>query len=616
MRHATALVAFLGFAAFASAQGADPGAPTIDALAQRLNVSWDMAEQVRAREAYKELLKRGPAIVPACVRATEEGNGSARMWAAAALAQTGDPRGLKPLLKLLTDGEQKVRMIASYHIHVYMRKNPEVAPALGAQLADPDPDVREQAMKVLRKSKPPGALPSIKKALLAEDLQARADALRMVLFYEKKRPDQEIPKIVHSDADGRIRSAALWVWPTAGKGGVERVLEIVGMMKDPDPFVAEAALILMQNFFKEPPLKGDDLRRVVTATAQAIGPVAKHKDPRVRRQALPLLGHMKREGALPHLAGALKHDPDAEVRVAAAQGLARSKRVGAKVLGPLVDALEDTAPEVRSTSLKLIGALAKRDAMPPAYRRALAAQLAERTSALLTDGDAGVRAAAYVTLAELLKTKVADPLLAAVKSESDPSARKGAVIGLYVTQRSDSPALEAFVDAIGDADPAVSGMAAKVAKKLMGKGVEDDALRSTLVAKLKALAASENAAVRTAALPVLGALAKADAVEILAAAVRTDPSYTARQAALDGLARTRVRSAAVVDAAIVGLKDDFDPVRELALKLFQYLTRQRDLAFSPKGKPEKRGEDVAAIEKWWAEQRGAFQQQPRGGRTR
>jgi len=599
------------FLALTLAAAAEQPAATpaqIDELIQRLNVSWDMAEQVRANEAYKELREAGPAAIPAGLRAIEEGNGSARMWAAALVAQTKDPRGLAPLLKLLDDEEPKVRMIVSYHIHVYLKKNPEVAPALGAMLADPETDVRQQAIKVLGKSKPPGALPSIKKALFAPDVEARADALRMVLSYEKKRTDEEIPKIVHSDQDGHVRSAALWIWPTVGKGGVERVLEIVAMMSDPDPLVVETSLKQLRNFFKEPPLRGQELGQVVLAVRRNIEAAAKRKEAPVRREALPLLGHLKREAGLPDLAYALKHDPDPGVRVAAAEGVARSKRVGLKVLGPLFDALADPAPEVRATSLKLLGALAKKDAMPPQYRRALAMQMAKQADGILKDDDASVRAAGYVTLAELLTSQVADPLLKAVQTEPDGAARKGAVIGLYVTGRNDPAAILAFVEAIADPDPDVSTMAAKVARKLVGKGLDDTALEATVVTKLHKFAAHEQHVTRAGALPFLGTLEGKEALDTLVAAVRTDPHYTVRQAALDGIARTRARVPVVVDAAIVGLKDDYEPVRELAYKLFGYFTKQ-DLLFNHKGELGKREEEVAEIEKWWAENRAGFGEQ-------
>ena len=604
----TAITTFLALAFAAAAEQPAATPAQIDELIQRLNVSWDMTEQVRANEAYKELREVGPAVVPACLRAIEEGNGSSRMWAAALLAQTKDSRGLAPLLKLLNDEEPKVRMIVSYHIHVYLKKNPDVAPALGAMLADPEMDVRQQAMKVLGKSKPPAALPSIKKALFAPDVEARADALRMVFSYEKKRADEELPKIVHSDQDGHIRSAALWIWPTVGKGGVERVLEVVAMMNDPDPLVVATSLKQLRNFFKEPPLRGQELGQVVMAVRKSIGAVAKRKEAAVRREALPLLGHLKREAGLPDLAYALKHDPDAEVRVAAAEGLARAKRVGLKVLGPLLDSLADEAPEVRSTSLKLLGALAKKDAMPPQYRRALAMQLGNQAEAILKDGDASVRGSGYVALAELLKSKVADPLLQAVQTEPDAAARKGAAIGLYVTGRNDTPAILAFVNAIGDPDPDVSTMAAKVARKLIGKGTDDEALHATVVTKLHKFATHEQHVTRAGALPLLGALEGRDALDTLVAAVRDDPNYAVRQAALDGIARTRVRVPAVVDAAIVGLKDDYEPVRELAYKLFGYITKQA-LPFNHKGQPEKREEEVAEIEKWWAENRAGFAEQ-------
>lgn len=584
----------------AAGQGT-PDAARVDGLIRQLNVSWDMAEQVKAQKAYEQLLKLGPAVVPACLRAISEGNGSARMWAAAALAQTRDPRGMEPMLKLLHDPEQKVRMVASYHIHVFIRQNPAVAAALGGQLADPDPDVREQAMKVLRKAKPPAALSSIRKALHSPELEARADALRMVLAYQRKNPATEIPKIVHSGQDGHLRSAATWVWPTVGKADVDLVLGIVALVNDTEPLVAEAALRLLHNFFKEPSLRGDDMGRMVAAAKAAMGQAAKNVAPKVREQAMPLLGHLSREAALPTLAHALRHDPDANVRVAAAQGLVRTRRIGARVLGPLLESLGDPTPEVRATCLRLIGALAKKDEMPPKYRSALAKQLAEQADKILQDPDPTVRAPAYVALAEVLRGRVADALVKAVQSEPDADARKSAVVGLYASQRRDLPALVALVAAMGDADPGVNAMAAKVVRKLLGKGVSDDALRDALKGKLRELACHQDGAIRANALPILGAVVAGAALDVILPAVRGDPEPAGRKAALDALARTRSRAAVGVDAVIAALRDEDTAVREFAYKVFAYLTRQR-LPFDPKGKPEAREREVAAIEQWWGQQ--------------
>lgn len=584
---------------------AAPDPALVDRLIRRLNVSWDMDAQVDAKEAYDDLCKLGAAAMPGCLRAIAEGNSSARMWAGAAaatIASADDTRPVEPLLKLLRDEHGTVRMIATFHIHRFMGRDPRIVPALGAQVSDSDSGVRQKAMEVLRKKLPPEALPDIRKALRATDLAARCDALRMVLAYEEKNLRSEIPRLAHSDRDGHVRSAAVTILPTLGSTDEKRALEIVSFARDTDPLVAEAALRLLRNFFREPSLSREELRNVFEAAKEAVGAAASRGEPNVREAAMPLLGHLKREEALPALIEALKNDLDPRVRAAAAPGLFQTKVLDNRVIEALTAALGDQAPEVRTAALKLLVALIKKDSITSQVRKPIVTALSAQAQRLLRDADPTVRAAAGVGLAQSLGEPVADGLVRAVQSERDPAARRAAVMGLHITRRGGEPAVLALLAAVGDPDSGVNTTAAKVARRLLA---QPNAASAAAKAKVRELASHKDAGVRARAYPILGMVGGKDALDVIGAAVRSDPDAAARKAALEGIVRTRARSPTAVEAAIAGLRDQSGVVRGFAHKIFCYLTRQK-LPFHAKGKPESRAAEVAAIEQWWAEHRAGF----------
>ncbi len=572
-----------------------PSGERIEYLIQRLNVSWDLAAQMDAKAAYDELRKTGREIVPACLDAMERGNASARMWAAAAAASTRDPRAVDPMLQLLRDDHYKVRMIATWHIHVFMQKDLRVAPALGAQLADTVIGVRQQAMKALGRMKPPAALPNIRAALRTDDLDARADALRMVLAYEGKELRTEIPRIMHGDGDGHLRSAAVAILPTAVTMNEARALEIVTLVNDPERLVSAASLRLLGEFFKKPPLSGIELRKVSEAAAGAITEAAGRKEPEVREAAMPLLGHLKRQKALAVLVRALQSDPDPRVRASSARGLLHTRVLDGRVLDPLLKAVKDKSPEVRSSCLKMLASLSKKDGLPPQSRSHIADQLASQSDAIFDDPVAAVRAAAYVALGELLKLRSSTALIHAIETDKNRQARMGAVMGLFLTGRRDSPAVLAVLEAMGDRNTAVGSTAVKVAKKLLSGAQPSPAI----TAQLRKLASDDDAAVRARSLPVLGMYAREAALDVIASTIQADPVASVRKAAIDALARSRIRSAVAVDAVVPALRDETSMVRGAAYRAFRNLTRQ-SLPFRPDADSETRARQVKAIEAWWA----------------
>ncbi|MDP7133151.1 MAG: HEAT repeat domain-containing protein, partial [Planctomycetota bacterium] len=153
----------------------------------------------------------------------------------------------------------------------------------------------------------------------------------------------------------------------------------------------------------------------------------------------------------------------------------------------------------------------------------------------------------------------------------------------------------AVLEAMGDRNTAVGSTAVKVAKKLLSGAQPSPAI----TAQLRKLASDDDAAVRARSLPVLGMYAREAALDVIASTILSDPDSSVRKAAIDGLARTRLRNAVAVDAVLPALRDKTSTVRGAAYRAFRNLTRQ-SLPFQPAADSETRARQVKAIEAWWA----------------
>jgi len=591
----------------------------IDNLVRRLSVSWDMDAQVAASEAYEELLKLGKQTVPACLKVIEGGNASARMWAGAALAQTGDPRAVDPLLKLLADKEERVRRVTTWHIHRFMGKDPRVVVAMGEQMADPSLEVRQQAAKVLNKHKrPPAALPEIRKALKSPLLAVRVDALLLILRYERKQTKKEIPALIDSDADGFIRSAAIGCLTKLGKPDKDTTLLLVRLMGDPGPLVAEAALTVLREAFEEPQFSPQDMKEVVAIIRRGIPAVLDRPEENVRVMAVPLYAHFYREHALKRVEAMLKEDPSPAVRAVAAKSVARLGITSPSIYVPLLECLADPEPEVRQAGLRTLVNLAMSKQTPRQYAMGLKQILAQKSAGILRDKSPDVRALAYSSLGALLKGRMAPVLLKAVQSEPDAAARRGAVTGLFATEVRTEPVLRALIGAIGDPDIDVNttatGLARSAIKQIDLPDDERARVEATLMADLSALAKHSDPAIRARALPILGAVGKEKALDQLIAAVKQDPDAAARKAALDGLMRTMVIHSRCVEACLDALHDETSGVRKSAFQYVgyvfaKYVSPDLKLKFSAGAQtaPEARKKQTDEIAAAWKANRAKFE---------
>ena len=125
-----------------------------------------MANQVRASGAYKELMKIGRSAIPQLVRAAEGDKPWVRLWAAAALAATGDKRAVEPVLAVMDDPLTQARMIAVWHGAGLHHLDSRIAPAVVRRLNDNSADVRKWAARALtERIKFRGAVDAVEKMM-------------------------------------------------------------------------------------------------------------------------------------------------------------------------------------------------------------------------------------------------------------------------------------------------------------------------------------------------------------------------------------------------------------------------------------------------------------------
>lgn len=163
-----------------------------------------------------------------------------------------------------------------------------------------------------------------------------------------------------------------------------------------------------------------------------------HADPFVRREAVLALGKMGDPALLPRLDRALRQDPDAGVRAAAAQGLPNLR--DSTAVPALLFALTDSAASVRHSALaglnRLWGPRAQEAAVAALFdedetARYIAAQILgkrrvaaalEGLCTALSDSSVWVRLEAARALGRLDDARAVPPLEKAIKRHNGPDA--------------------------------------------------------------------------------------------------------------------------------------------------------------------------------------------------
>jgi HEAT repeat protein len=156
--------------------------------------------------AVKSLGRAGStAAVPALVDALGDTHASVRREAAKSLGFLKDDRAVEPLISALADSDKNVRHYAAYALGEM--KDGRATRALLAALGDPEWCVRDQAAWALREIGDPAIVPSLAKAMAAEE----AD-LKQLVWILQGIPDADVVAplaalLENDDVTTRLRAA-------------------------------------------------------------------------------------------------------------------------------------------------------------------------------------------------------------------------------------------------------------------------------------------------------------------------------------------------------------------------------------------------------------------------
>ena len=330
----------------------DPSPENIARLIKTLDGA-GMASQVRAKGAYQELQRIGRPAVPQLIEAMRHKSPWVRLWSAAAVASTRDPRGAGPMIKLLRDPFPAARTIATWHIHVYARQDPRIPVAVARQLEDPSPDVQKWAEKTLRQIKFRGAKEELRKLLHSDLPMARTLAFKLLLTADHVSDPAKAVRKAMKDPDWRVRSAAVRF---LGEGILQDRKVVFDLLlpalDDPSEAVKADAVQVIGHILKEtkcPKTKGP----VVKALDKKLPPLLDARLPRLRGAALYLLAAGEGAKLFPRaLAAAKSKDP--ELRLYGLKTLARCGVKNWDVIDVAEASLADEDPEVRTTAMAVL----------------------------------------------------------------------------------------------------------------------------------------------------------------------------------------------------------------------------------------------------------------------
>ncbi|PVY69288.1 HEAT repeat protein [Cupriavidus alkaliphilus] len=301
---------------------------------------------------------------------------------------------------------------------------------LAPRLTDPDPAVRRVAVLQLADLEDEASVPLLLHRLQSDPAPGvRAEAARTLANWEAEQVVSALAAAL-ADADREVAEAAA---------------QALSELKEP----ASGAALLPWVTHHEPFVRASAWRglrelRYTPAFDAAMAALSDAAAP-VRREAVTVLGWLKRNEALPALAHVTASDADTDVRRAAAGALGLAADVSAR--DALLSALRDHAWQVREEAAQTLGKLKFAEVVPSLVNALEDAYWQVRLQAARALGKIGDRRALKPLTVQLghaisnlrkeaalslgsLRDPAALPALSAAASDADPEVRKAARIAL------------------------------------------------------------------------------------------------------------------------------------------------------------------------------------------
>lgn len=462
-----------------------------DPQAEALGIANDLLSNPAGKQfnwesaAYARLRALGPkaaGIVPILAARANDPNATIRAHVLGALAAVRLPATIPTLIAALDDPAKNLASIAMGGL---VDLGPPAIPALENSLNGPDSKAWRPALTALSDIDPEGYAALLRAAASHRDLSIRGEASR--------RAGEMIPALIEPlhGKDSSARNAAAQSLTQKGPGSIRSIL---GLLNDPDSFTRHAAAdaigyqlgsaaghpasraalagnvgLIARALSNPDPVVGNTLGEGLSKFPEgrdALAAAAADNDPRARAAATRWLGSKEpirgngsnNASAAADVAALLKalSDPDAKVRVAAAEALGQAHEKSA--IDPLTVALLDMDPEVRlAAGRALLGmGAAAADGLDSGLRNTDPA-IRLQSAQILGDLGPGVAAA----VAPLLSDSNGDVRRAAVKALDLALMRGGSPTPLTREQRQAlSLQRGALKELLRDADPATQTGAA------------------------------------------------------------------------------------------------------------------------------------------------------------
>ena len=410
------------------------------------------------------------------------------------------------------------------------------------KLADPDVEVRRQAVKQLRFQGAPAkeAVPALGRAVKDEDRKVSLDAVEAL---SRIGPDA-VPALIEALKDQRpdVRAAGVQALRGIKPAAKDAVPPLIALLKDANSLVQAGAITALGVMGPAAEAAVPVLGELLAATPAAQEPALKHAaHPPQRALVVEALGSLGAKAA-PILTKTLDH-PAAEVRVLAAAALCKQGAAAQEAAPALNRMLKDPSSEARANAALALGGIfgaapAKPSPSPqpsPAGGEGVK-EAAENLGLLLKDDSLEVRKTAAAALGKIGVPAV--PALAAALKYPDPDVRllaSDALANLGVA------AYPALLEAVKDTCPEVRLKAVEALRRPGNPLPAETSTQAVVAALGEVLKKDESGAVRLRAATSLfsfGEDAQA-AIPALAQALQ-DPNYLVRRKAADALGQTGV----------------------------------------------------------------------------
>jgi len=193
----------LAVAVCVAAEGKGQEEETVRQLIERM-----ARDDFNGLDASRKLAKKGPAAVPALIKATQDPRARVRYWSIAALSSIGTDQAMAAIFKCLDDKSALVRSVAVWHLGGWYGR-PEVRRRVLDRLHDDSPSVRGWVLKLILTKKDREAAPQVRELLKAPEPEVRYDALHTLAVLEGQKVLPTLKHVLATDKSPLVRECAV-----------------------------------------------------------------------------------------------------------------------------------------------------------------------------------------------------------------------------------------------------------------------------------------------------------------------------------------------------------------------------------------------------------------------